>query len=172
MKRLAVLCSLCRDFATLAAAPMTPLERERLLEHFQMTESWLVSELAGLSDAQLNWRAVGRKVEHRRGGRAPGYRRAAVLGPGEAVDGEARRGRVQAEGDRRGHSLVRNRPHAAEQDRRGAHAARRVQDGGRGVRSVSQIARRDGDLREVVAGGPARAGAFSPATWTSTNGCS
>ncbi|HZO56528.1 MAG TPA: DinB family protein [Bryobacteraceae bacterium] len=55
MKHLALLCL---SATTLAAAPLTTLERERLLEHFQMTESWLVSELAGLSDTQLNWRAA------------------------------------------------------------------------------------------------------------------
>jgi hypothetical protein len=56
MKRLAFLCLACP--ALLSAAPMTALERERLLEHFQMTESWLVSELAGLNGKQLNWRAA------------------------------------------------------------------------------------------------------------------
>ncbi|MEP7365185.1 MAG: DinB family protein [Acidobacteriota bacterium] len=54
MKRLAFLSFALA--ATLSAAPMTVLERERLLEHFRMTEAWLVSELAGLTDAQLNWR--------------------------------------------------------------------------------------------------------------------
>ena len=42
---------------TAAAAPMTALERERLAEHFKMTDSWLDSEVAGLTEAQLNWRA-------------------------------------------------------------------------------------------------------------------
>ena len=44
-----------------AAGPMTALERERLNEHFKMTESWLVDEIAGLSEAQLNWRAAENK---------------------------------------------------------------------------------------------------------------
>jgi hypothetical protein len=41
----------------LQAGPMTALERERLDEHFKMTESWIADEIAGLSEAQLNWRA-------------------------------------------------------------------------------------------------------------------
>jgi hypothetical protein len=36
-----------------AAAPMTDGDRQRLLAHFEMTETWLVSELNGLSPAQL-----------------------------------------------------------------------------------------------------------------------
>ena len=39
-----------------AAGPMTEGERQRLLAHFEMTEAWLASELAGLSDAQLAFR--------------------------------------------------------------------------------------------------------------------
>jgi hypothetical protein len=35
---------------------MTEGERQRLLAHFEMTESWLVSEVRGLSDAQLRYR--------------------------------------------------------------------------------------------------------------------
>jgi DinB superfamily len=40
----------------LDAAPMTDGERERLLAHLEMTESWLVSEVSGLSDEQLRFR--------------------------------------------------------------------------------------------------------------------
>jgi hypothetical protein len=36
------------------ADPMTSGDRQRLVAHLEMTESWLVSELAGLSDAQLS----------------------------------------------------------------------------------------------------------------------
>jgi hypothetical protein len=40
----------------LAAAPMTEGERQRLIAHLDMTEHWLVAELDGLSEAQLNFR--------------------------------------------------------------------------------------------------------------------
>jgi hypothetical protein len=40
----------------LMAAPMTPGERQRLIAHFEMTEAWLASELAGLSEAQLKFK--------------------------------------------------------------------------------------------------------------------
>lgn len=40
----------------LPAEPMTKLERERLVAHFEMTGRWLSQELAGLSQAQLAWR--------------------------------------------------------------------------------------------------------------------
>jgi hypothetical protein len=39
-----------------AAGPLTDGERQRLLAHFEMTEAWLASELAGLSEAQLTFR--------------------------------------------------------------------------------------------------------------------
>lgn len=41
---------------TLAAAPMTEGERQRLVAHLDMTEHWLVAELDGLSEAQLTFR--------------------------------------------------------------------------------------------------------------------
>ena len=56
MHRLALLALSCASL--LPAAPLTPLERERLLEHYRMTQSWLASELAGLSEAQTHWRAA------------------------------------------------------------------------------------------------------------------
>jgi hypothetical protein len=40
----------------LDAAPMTDGERQRLLAHLDMTESWLISEVAGLSEDQLRFR--------------------------------------------------------------------------------------------------------------------
>ena len=40
------------------ADAMTPGERQRLIAHLEMTESWLVSELDGLSDAQLTFKAT------------------------------------------------------------------------------------------------------------------
>ena len=38
------------------AGPLTDGERQRLLAHFELTESWLTSELAGLTPAQLAFR--------------------------------------------------------------------------------------------------------------------
>jgi DinB superfamily len=40
----------------LAGEPMKTGDRQRLLAHLEMTESWLVSELNGLSPAQLTFR--------------------------------------------------------------------------------------------------------------------
>lgn len=42
--------------ASLAAESMTDGDRQRLLAHLDMTESWLLSELEGLSPAQLRFR--------------------------------------------------------------------------------------------------------------------
>ena len=42
--------------AALSAGGMTAGDRQRLLAHLEMTESWLVSELKGLSEAQLRFR--------------------------------------------------------------------------------------------------------------------
>jgi hypothetical protein len=42
--------------APAAAGSMTAGERQRLLAHLEMTEHWLVSELSGLSDQQLEFR--------------------------------------------------------------------------------------------------------------------
>jgi uncharacterized damage-inducible protein DinB len=38
------------------AASLTPLERQRLVAHLEMTGSWLVDEVSGLSPAQLQFR--------------------------------------------------------------------------------------------------------------------
>jgi hypothetical protein len=43
--------------ASIAAEPMTAGDRQRLLAHLDMTESWLVSEVAGMSPAQLTFKA-------------------------------------------------------------------------------------------------------------------
>jgi hypothetical protein len=43
-------------FAPPASAQMTPLERQRLLAHFDMTTSWLIDEVSNLSQAQLEFR--------------------------------------------------------------------------------------------------------------------
>jgi len=42
--------------APVAGEPMKAGDRQRLLAHLEMTESWLVSELDGLSPAQLTFR--------------------------------------------------------------------------------------------------------------------
>jgi hypothetical protein len=44
------------SLVSLGAEPMKPGDRQRLLAHLEMTESWLVSELDGLSPAQLKFR--------------------------------------------------------------------------------------------------------------------
>ena len=41
---------------SVSAGPMTAGERQRLIAHLEMTEAWLDSEVAGLSDAQLKFR--------------------------------------------------------------------------------------------------------------------
>ena len=42
--------------AALSAEGISPGDRQRLLAHLELTESWLVSELKGLSEAQLRFR--------------------------------------------------------------------------------------------------------------------
>jgi hypothetical protein len=42
--------------AQLSAEPMKPGDRQRLLAHLELTESWLVSEVSGLSQVQLSFR--------------------------------------------------------------------------------------------------------------------
>ena len=39
----------------LVAAPLTTGDRQRVVAHLEMTEAWLASEIAGLSDAQLSF---------------------------------------------------------------------------------------------------------------------
>ena len=39
-----------------AAAPLTELERQRLIAHLELTASWLADEISGLSPAQLSFR--------------------------------------------------------------------------------------------------------------------
>jgi len=41
---------------TPVAAPLTDLERQRLIAHLDMTAGWLVDEVSGLSTAQLSFR--------------------------------------------------------------------------------------------------------------------
>lgn len=58
MRTLVVLFSavLLSVAASAAADPMTAGDRQRLVAHLEMTEAWLVSEVTGLSAAQLGWR--------------------------------------------------------------------------------------------------------------------
>jgi hypothetical protein len=42
--------------ATPAAAQLTPLERQHLVAHMEMTGSWLIDEVSGLSQEQLDFR--------------------------------------------------------------------------------------------------------------------
>jgi hypothetical protein len=56
--------------STASAATLTDGERQRLVAHLGMTEAWLVSELEGVSDAQLRFRmspdswSIADVVEH------------------------------------------------------------------------------------------------------------
>ena len=56
--------------APLSGEPMKEGDRQRLLAHLEMTESWLVSELSGLSPAQLKFEmtpeswSIAEVVEH------------------------------------------------------------------------------------------------------------
>ena len=56
MRTLLVLSCLAMLAGPSFADPMTAGERQRLVAHLEMTETWLESELAGLSEAQLAWR--------------------------------------------------------------------------------------------------------------------
>jgi len=58
MRRAIVACALAGSVMAsgLQAEPMKPGDRQRVLAHLEMTESWLGSELQGLSPAQLRHR--------------------------------------------------------------------------------------------------------------------
>jgi hypothetical protein len=56
MFRTLLLATILAVPAIAAAGPLTDGERQRLLAHFELTESWLASELAGLTPAQLAFR--------------------------------------------------------------------------------------------------------------------
>ena len=53
---LAVVCVVWASTAVPGAAAMTSLERQRLLAHMEMTSSWLIDEVTGLTPAQLSFR--------------------------------------------------------------------------------------------------------------------
>jgi len=52
----ASLCVFILGAGSAAAAPMTSLERQHLVAHMEMTWSWLVDEVSGLSPGQLQFR--------------------------------------------------------------------------------------------------------------------
>jgi len=54
----AVLSALALGVGSAAAAPMTGLERQRLVAHLEMTGTWLPDEVSGLSPAELQFRAA------------------------------------------------------------------------------------------------------------------
>ena len=58
MARACLLTMVCALWAsTIAGAgPMTDVERQRLLAHMEMTSSWLIDEITGLTPAQLAFR--------------------------------------------------------------------------------------------------------------------
>jgi hypothetical protein len=53
---IALVTLLAVSVPAVAATPLTAGDRQRVLAHLEMTEAWLVSELEGLSDAQLTFK--------------------------------------------------------------------------------------------------------------------
>jgi hypothetical protein len=56
MKSIVIAASLLAAAGVVQAASLSRLERQRLVAHLEMTESWLVDEVSGLSPAQLQFR--------------------------------------------------------------------------------------------------------------------
>lgn len=61
-RRIVLTCLLVPALVAATALParaggMVDVERQRLVAHLEMTEGWLRAEVAGLSPAQLTWRA-------------------------------------------------------------------------------------------------------------------
>ena len=56
MRTIVMIFSLVVAYAAPSVAQMKQDERQRLIAHLEMTESWLVSELRGLSDAHLKFK--------------------------------------------------------------------------------------------------------------------
>jgi len=56
MTPIAAVLLLALGAGSAVAASLTKLERQRLVAHLEMTESWLVDEVSGLSSAQLQFR--------------------------------------------------------------------------------------------------------------------
>jgi hypothetical protein len=61
MRKMTVLLMAMLAAGTAGAAPLTKVERERLVAYLEMTERWLELELRGMSEAQLKWRAPEEK---------------------------------------------------------------------------------------------------------------
>ena len=107
--------------ASLAGDAMKAEDRQRLIAHFEMTESWLLSELDALSPAQLKFRMTPESwtimdvVEH-----------LAIAEPQYLAAGaglvEATAHDDQDGDDRRRHPLVRDRSDEPGADRRGARS--------------------------------------------------
>ena len=56
MRFLILLCSVVAVSPSPASAQLTPVERQRLIAHLEMTAGWLADELDGLSRDQLEYR--------------------------------------------------------------------------------------------------------------------
>ena len=156
--------------APLAGEPMTAGDRQRLVAHLDMTESWLVSELKGLSADQLKFRmtpeswSIADVVEHLEIAEPQYWQR--VLDSMKQPPNTEKLTATDA-----GHPVVRHRSHQSQQDGRGARAEghHRTTRRRRWPRFAS-CARRSMELCEEHAGGPAVAEASSRATWTSISG--
>jgi hypothetical protein len=70
MRLTLIVASLIAALGVVQAASLNRLERQRLVAHLEMTESWLVDEVSGLSLAQLQFRpspgvwSILENVEH------------------------------------------------------------------------------------------------------------
>jgi hypothetical protein len=51
-----VICICVLSIVRTDAAPLTQMERQRLIAHLEMTSGWLLDEVSGLSEAQLSFR--------------------------------------------------------------------------------------------------------------------
>ena len=56
LRRVLIAASLTLAAAVSSAEPLTPLERQRLVAHMEMTARWLEDEVSGLSPRQLTFR--------------------------------------------------------------------------------------------------------------------
>ena len=64
--------------ARLLAAALTPIERQHLVAHLEMTAAWLADEVTGPTAAQIEFHPT-RRLEHRTGCRPPRGRGADLL---------------------------------------------------------------------------------------------
>ncbi len=108
--------------ARLSAEPMTAGDRQRLVAHLEMTESWLVSELKSLSADQLKFRmtpeswSIADVVEHLEIAEPQYWQRVCWISMKQPTNTEKLTA-TDAE-----HPVVRHRSHQPQQDRRGARA--------------------------------------------------